>query len=356
MVKGNKHMKTIIHILYPAVKTVTRTLAGFAALTLICVTGFRQPAEGAGGGGGNTGGGTIYYVHTGIKTTWMMNSDGSNQTQLGFGTYGPVSTVMFNGHRWFLDTREIGPREYYPDGGYRIEVFALRDDYDFNLNNNSATRVKLTDDITFQTCQDGLFSLHWVPGGQKISIKARRWSGGFVVEGGIYTASLQFGADGNIIGLAAQPAAPAIPFPLDGNLWPNVRTHCWDPTGSKVAYDNSAALWVADLLGSPHQRIAGYALNPQWSPDGNKIAFANSILSIMTINPNGSGLREIIRRTSSWTFDRPFWSVSGSHIVCYGIAGTGPYNLDVFRVASNGNSLTNLTNTPSTAEYPMGWR
>jgi hypothetical protein len=76
----------------------------------------------------------------------------------------------------------------------------------------------------------------------------------------------------------------------------------------------------------------------------------------MTIKPDGSGLREIIRRTSSWTFDRPFWSVSGSHIVCYGIAGTGPYNLDVFRVASNGNSLTNLTNTPSTAEYPMGWR
>ena len=339
-------MKTIIHILYPAVKTATRKLAALAALTLICAPASASPP---------TGGGTIYYVHQGVKTTWTMNSDGANQAQLGFGTYGPVSTVMFNGHRWFLDTRSTTPQEYYPDGGYRIEVFALRDDYDFNLNNNSATRVKLTDDITFQTYQDGLFSLHWVPGGQMISIKARRWSGGFVVDGGIYTASLQFGADGNIIGLAAQPAAPAIPFPLDGDLWPNVRTYCWDPTGSKVAYDNRSALWVADVLGSPHQRIAGYALNPQWSPDGNKIAFANSTLNIMTINPNGSGLREVIRRTNSWTFDRPFFSPTGSHIVCYGIAA-GAYNLDVFRVASNGNSLTNLTNTPSTAEYPMGWR
>jgi hypothetical protein len=69
-----------------------------AALTLICSTSF-----GAGGGGSNTGGGTIYYVHTGLKTTWTMNSDGSNQTQLGFGTYGPVSTVCHNNHRWFLD-------------------------------------------------------------------------------------------------------------------------------------------------------------------------------------------------------------------------------------------------------------
>ncbi len=230
-------MKTISHVIYRAVKTVTCKLASFAALTLICAT-----VLGAGGGGGNTGGGTIYYVHTGLKTTWTMNSDGSNETQLGFGTFGPVSTGTPNGHRWFLDTREIIPREYYPDGGYRIEVFALRDDYDFNLNNNSATRVQLTNDITFQTYQDGLFSLHWVPGGQMISIKARRWSGATVVEGGIYTATLQFGPDGNITGLAAQPAASAIPFPLDGNFWPNVSTYCWDPTGTKVAYENSPVL------------------------------------------------------------------------------------------------------------------
>src|SRR4030095_5742307 len=99
----------------------------------------------------------------------------------------------------------------------------------------------------------------------------------------------------------------------------------------------------------PHQRIAVDSPTPQWSPDVSKIAFANSTLNIMTIKPDGTGLREIIRRTNSWTFDRPFWSVTGSHIVCWGIAA-GAYNLDVFRVASNGNSLTNLTNTPSHTE------
>jgi hypothetical protein len=67
------------------------------------------------------------------------------------------------------------------------------------------------------------------------------------------------------------------------------------------------------------------------------------------------GLKEITRRTNAWTFDRPFFSPTGTHIVCYGFAvATG--DLDVFRAASNHNFLTNLTNTPSTAEYPMGWR
>ena len=284
-----------------------------------------------------------------------MNSDGTNQTHLGIGTYGPPSMVMYNNHRWFLQTMPATPQEFYPNGDLRVEVFALRDDYDVYNNDNSATRVQLTNDITLQTWGDGLYSLHWVPG-NKISFKARRWSGPVVAEGGIYTATLQFGPDGNIIGLTAQPGAPAIPFALDGTQWPNVRTYGWDPTATKVAYDDSATLGVADVLGNPHQTIYnGYSHTPQWSPDGSTIAFTNANVGISTIKPNGTGLKEIIRRTSSWTFDRPFWSPTGTHIVCYGLA-VPTLDDDIFRVASNGSSLTNLTNTPSSAEYLMGWR
>lgn len=290
-----------------------------------------------------------------------MNSDGSNQIHFGLGTYGPPSMSIHAGYRYFLHTMPATPQQFYPDGSGVVVLVALRSDYDFYTNDNSTTKVQLTNDITLQPQGDGLYSDHWVPGGQKISFKARRWSGSTVSEAGIYTATLQFGADGSIIGLVAQPTSPAIPFPLDANLWPNVRTYGWDPTATKVAYDDSSALRVADIFGNPHQTIYGtWAHTPQWSPDGSLIAFTNSNSGISTIRPNGTRLTEIIRRTSTWSFDRPFFSPTGSHIVCYGMNVTGPGpDGELFRVTSSGNNLTNLTNTPFTpesSELPMGWR
>ena len=340
-------MKTTIPLSCPAVKTATRKLAAFAALILIGATALAS--------GPGTGGRTIDYRQTCCLTMRTMNSDGSNKTTLGLGTYAPVSTQLYNGHRWFLDVRQTLPIEYYPDGFSRGEVVAIRDDFDYYNNNNSATEVRLTNDITSQAYYDGFYSLQWVPGGQMISIKARRWSGSNILESGIYTAYLQFGPNSNIIGLAAQPTVPAIRFPLDANLWPNFRSYCWNPTASKVAYEDTTALRIADLLGSPHQTIYNApARTPQWSPDGTTIAFTDSNFGISTIRPNATHLTAIIRRTPIYVFDRPFWSPTGSNIVCYGASTSG--DSDVFRAGSNGNFLTNLTNTPSTGEVSMGWR
>ena len=346
-----------IHI-YSTVKTATRKLAALAALTLISATGLAHLAKAAGGPG--TGGGTIFYTHLCCRTMWTMNSDGTNKTQLGFAAFGTVSTQKYNGHYWFMDARPIDPPQYYPNGDLRIEVFAFRDDYDQN-NHTSEMWAQLTNDITFQPSYasgDPAYSYQWVPGGGKISIKARRWSGNLVSEAGIYTASLQFGPDGNITGLAAQPGAAAIAFPLDSNLWPNLRSYGWDPTGIKIAYEDTATLGIADTLGSPHQIIYnGWSNTPQWSHDGNTIVFMNVNFGISTIKPNGTHLTEIIRRTSSWIYARPYWSPTDSNIVCYGVDTNN--NLDVFRAASNGNFLTNLTNTPldrNTGEMPQGWR
>jgi hypothetical protein len=331
-------MKTIIH--------VTRKLTAFAALTLICATASASPP--------GTGGGTMYYTYPCCRSMWSMNSDGTNQTHLGIGTYGPPSMSIYAGFRYFLHTMFAIPQQFYPNGDPVVVVVALRSDYDTYTNDNSTTKVELTNDITLQPQGDGLYSDQWVPG-NKISFKAPRWSGSTVSEAGIYTATLQFGADGSIIGLVAQPTSPAIAFPLDANQWPNVRTYGWDPSGTKVAYDDTATLGIADIFGNPHQIIYNrISHTPQWSPDGNTIAFTNANVAISTIKPNGAALKEIIRRTNTYTFDRPFFSPTGSHIVCYGFAITG--DLDIFRATASGGSLTNLTNTPSTAEMSMGWR
>lgn len=345
----------------------------FASLFLICITGGAlgrpSPAERAAVGGGNTGGGTIYYLGPWDGATHntavmrAMNSDGTNNTQLGFGPQGNPSIALHGGHRWFLINQSI-PGVYNPDGTQRFELFAMRDDDD-NQNNNPVTRVQLTYDIDLQV-QAGR---NWLLGDQTISFEARRWSGGVVVEGGIYMASPVFDADGNITGLAAQPTTPAISFPLveitPGDLWADLNEYSWAPAGDRVIYTRvgDRDLTVADLLGSLHLRIfTGSARNPQWSPDGTKIAFSSGG-SISTIKPNGTQRKVIVAALQNWTFYwGAYWSPGGTHIAYTGqqIIGSNS-NLDVFRATATGTGRTNLTNQP----YPFnefiafghgGWR
>ena len=216
-----------------------------------------------------------------------------------------------------------------------------------------------------------LFRSDWVPGGAQISFRGRRWSsaapGATVLAGGIYTASLAFDANGNIIGLAAQPAAPAIPFPLvettPGDPWPALSPYfCWAPTGDFVVYADVTRyeLWVADLF-TTHARIfagPGMADQPQWSSDGTSIVFRNGY-GIATIKPDGTNLKVIIPNTSTWLYSGPHFSPTGGYIVYTGYQqGTG--NFDVFRATSKGGSRVNLSNTSyPVSEYTTqgaGWR
>ena len=371
-------MKTKINHLLGAVLSLLGTFrspqnpAALARILIIGLTSLAAaPGEAASGGG--TGGGLIYYIGpwktatnggTAVMTT--MNSDGSNKTQLGLGMFGNPSTVLYNNHRWFIYTYVI-TGQYYPDGiTSRSEVFALRDDFDNQLNRNVNTMVKLTDDPTLQP---RVGSTDWVPGGAQISFVGRRWSsaqpGAIVVEGGIYTASLVFGAGGNIIGLAAQPASPAIPFPLvetsPGDPWPALAYYCWAPTGDMVAYEDATLneLWVADLL-NVHTRIyIGWTKGPQWSPDGSLIAFVDSS-GIDTIRPDGTGYKVIIPHTSTWIFQYAHFSPSSSHIVYQGFDRTTS-NFDVFRATAKGGNRVNLTSTPTPLSeginpWSGGWR
>ena len=118
---------------------------------------------------------------------------------------------------------------------------------------------------------------------------------------------------------------------------------------ARIGFD----LLIADLLGSPHQRIfGGYAKWPQWSPDGTKIAFTTSTLGIATIRPNGSHFGVIISPTSTWSAYYPHWSPTGSHIAFTGQTRSGSppnyvYNLDVNRASATGGNLTDLTHSPA---------
>jgi hypothetical protein len=289
----------------------------------------------------------------------MMSSDGSGKTEHARGMWGNPSLGLYNNHRWFI-SKYIITGEFYADGiTQRTEVFALRDDFHPTRNNNALTRVQLTDDPTLQPDYS-----EWIPGGAQISFRGRRWSslepGATILEGGIYTASLMFDTNGNIVGVSEQPAAPTIPFALvettyDG-LWTALNPYfCWARSGDFVAYANATRneLWIADLLNN-HRRIYvifGTCDQPQWSPDGSTIAFRSGY-GITTVNPDGTGIQVIVPHTSTWVYSGPHFSPTGSYIIYDGCHQTGG-QFDVFRATVKGAKRVNLTNTtaPGVNEY-----
>src|SRR5688572_3459869 len=151
------------------IKQLGRRSALSAALALILIGAPAPNAIGqqGGGSGGGTGGGTIFYIDTGRETNylWGMGSDGSNKTEVGkWGYFNTPSRALHAGFRWYLTTLSI-PGSYYPDGTtLRFEVFAIREDYDNVFNNNSQTRVQLTNDPTLQPVFGWFQGMHWVPG------------------------------------------------------------------------------------------------------------------------------------------------------------------------------------------------
>jgi len=345
-------------------RSVLCTLAALlfigAVVPAACVEGV------GGGGGGGTGGGTIYFIDTGRETNylWGMGSDGSNTTEIGkWGYFNAPSRAFHNSQRWYLTTLGI-PNESYPNGNQRVEVFAIRGDYDNLLNNNGETRVQLTNDPTLQAYFGWSQGMHWLPGDLAVSFKARRWVGNVLVEGGLYTANLAYRADGNIVGLTAQPAAPTLAFPLDGNGSPAFGRHSWGLSSTQVAYIDSpeTGLWVANLSTGTKTRIysggVGYL---DWAQDGTKILFGSG--TIRTVKPTGAGLRTVIgpryiNNVVVSGFGHAYFSPTASHITCVGIMNLpgGGIDNDVIRATATGGSVTNLTNTSTINEIPIAWR
>ena len=140
----------------------------------------------------------------------------------------------------------------------------------------------------------------------------------------------------------------------------------YSPDGSQVAYtaldeQGGIQVFVMDADGTnDHQLTRGTSsANPQWSPDGSLIAFANGY-GIATIQPDGTRYKVIIPHTSTWVYTDAHFSPTASHIVYTGCHQTTS-NFDVFRATAKGANRVNLTSTPSLNEFinpgmGAGWR
>lgn len=132
----------------------------------------------------------------------------------------------------------------------------------------------------------------------------------------------------------------------------------WSPDGTRIAVmilnskakpRNASAIYVLDADGSGLRRVTPIRLNagnPDWSPDGKRIAF-NSFYGgprppeIYIVRPDGSGLRRLRREPkNSYSFD-PVWSPDGRRLAF--VHGAGRQVPHIWTMKTNGTRLRQAT-------------
>jgi Tol biopolymer transport system component len=123
----------------------------------------------------------------------------------------------------------------------------------------------------------------------------------------------------------------------------------WSPDGLRIAFasvDQQLHVINADGTGNtPITPTTIRASQPAWSPDGAQIVFVNvADKDLMLVNPDGTALA--LLTSGSPVDDSPVWSPDGSRIAFVSGPADQPLESEVELVNRSGGSITNLTNSP----------
>jgi len=130
----------------------------------------------------------------------------------------------------------------------------------------------------------------------------------------------------------------------------------WSPNGRMVAFDTWERIGTVRRDGSGRRLLplaTAQDLFPTWSPDGRRLAFVNSNDAsrvpgdipdgLYTIRPDGSRLRRIYFGGFLGAGLQPDWSPDGSRIAFLAATRDAPENFEIFTIKANGRGLRRLT-------------
>jgi Tol biopolymer transport system component len=131
----------------------------------------------------------------------------------------------------------------------------------------------------------------------------------------------------------------------------------WSPDGSKIAFtrqevgdlNDDGNLWTINSDGSNPRRLTNYSLDAgggyvgsySWSPDADKLVYADSNGDIQLVQPDGIG-RLNLTNSPDRMENSPLWSPDGSRIMFT----TWDQDWDIFLMNPDGSNIANLTNAP----------
>jgi TolB protein len=153
----------------------------------------------------------------------------------------------------------------------------------------------------------------------------------------------------------------------------------WSADGTKIAFastrDGNSEIYVKDITTGKTSQLTddidpegsvGAALElgePQWSPDGTKIAFNGGYISgelfcspVFVMNADGSDVKTLIGGCNQTILED--WSPDGSAIA-FNIIDRNCHNPDIWVLkldALEPTSFTNITNTCEHNEYEVDWK
>ncbi len=221
-----------------------------------------------------------------------------------------------------------------PDGAFVAYVAADGGDLDIHLLRAGGQRaINLTEDSD-RDDDHPAFS----PDGRFIAFDSERGGGGLFIMGATGESVRRLTDFGH--NPSWSPDGRQIVFATEGES---------DPSSRSI----TSELWVVDAAGGePRKLYDGDAVQPAWSPNGERIAFweaSTGVRNVLTIRADGTDLRPVTTGAAvDWS---PAWDPSGEHLYFASDRG-GVMNL--WRVALDPDS-GEVLGEPTAVTVPTRW-